>query len=75
MELYNYELAVRKLYEYLLKIHWSGNFLVEPDLVGNIHWLAACFKRSYLLWLLSDNKYAYLQSQASGIMAMVYQMY
>lgn len=67
MDVNGYELAVKKLYKYLLKNHWNGDVLDGPDPVGKIHWRVTRFVRSYLPWLPNDDRYVYLQAQAYWI--------
>lgn len=69
MDVNSYELAAKKLFDYLSKKHWDGNVLIGPDPIGKIHWRITRFVRSYIPWLPGDDRYVYLQGQAYWIKA------
>lgn len=64
----NYRQAAEKLHECILNRHWNGQAIVGPDPIGQVNWRVTRFVKSYFPWLLSEDRYIYLQGQAYWIM-------
>lgn len=65
----NLETAAERLYQFLLKHHWTGRALVGPDPIGKINWRITRFVRGYTRILPWRDRHTFLQAQAYWIQA------